>query len=297
MKWIKSGWGSEYSQIVDYNKFFHMDISGIKPTKNPLLKTATKVINDIRDSYPAPFNLMVSGGVDSQSMLWCWLHSDVPFQAICFQLVDDSGIVYNTHDYETLITFANIYSIPIQFVKFNIFEFLSNNLLNYATQYQCTSPQITAHMAMADSITSGTKILSGNFIPGGLYNYTILGISRYAEIKKNAIPFFLMHDPELAGSLVQYDENRDTISYYQNPFPYNRKVELLKIAGIPIIPQQEKYTGFEKIKDYCDKNMEVTLNDRLKYYQMSSKRNFDILFRYKLTDSIKYQDKIIFKFP
>ena len=38
----------------------------------PLYTAAKLAIESIIDSYPSPYNLMVSGGVDSQAMLYLW---------------------------------------------------------------------------------------------------------------------------------------------------------------------------------------------------------------------------------
>jgi hypothetical protein len=294
MDWIKTGWGSEYSPKFHPLKNYYMDYSGILPTNKPLLEVSTRVINDITKSYPAPYNLMVSGGVDSQTMLWCWLNSGVEFQVYSFRLVNSCGKIYNEHDYKNLQLFAENHSIRIKFVDFNIFDFLHNRLDVYAAKYTCTSPQITAHMAMSELISKGTKLLSGNFIPGGLYTYTILGLERYAKQSGfSVIPFFLMHDPELAGNLIQYD----TSKRFKEPMPYSRKVKLLEAAGVPIIPQEDKFTGFEKIKDYYDKATTLSYQDKIKYHAYPSKRNFDVLFRYRLTDNIKYVDNVKFAFP
>lgn len=292
MKWIKAGWGPEFSSIFDPEKNFHIDMRKINPTNKPLLDTSLRVISEITENYPSPYNLFVSGGVDSQTMLWCWLNSGKKFNPYCARLVDSKGNVYNQHDYETLQIFAHAHDIKIQYLDFDIFDFLDNRLKDYAKKYMCTSPQITTHMAISDLISNGTNLFSGNFQPGGLYTCTVLGLYRYSLLNNNVIPFFLMHDAEMAGALIQYDTDK---SFYTN-YNYARKTKLLKLAGVPIIPQSEKYTGFEKIKDYCDINYTVTFNDRIAYANMASKRNFDILFRYKLQSIAKYRDKVIYYF-
>ena len=73
---------------------------------------------------------------------------------------------------------------------------------------------------------------------------------------------------------------------------YDIKINRFKQAGFPVIPQQNKFSGFEKIKDYYDKvpNL-VTLKDRLQYANKPSKRAFDIAFRYKLADTIGFHEK------
>jgi hypothetical protein len=292
VKWIKTGWGQEFNSNFDSEKNFHVDMREINPTTSDLLDISYRVISEIIENYPPPYNLFVSGGVDSQTMLWCWLNSGKDFNVYCARLVDSKGNIYNEHDYSTLKLFAQSYDIKINYLDFDIFVFLENHLTQYAQRYMCTSPQITTHMAISELVVTGTNLFSGNFQPGGLYNYTVWGLYRYSLIKNNFIPFFLMHDAELAGALVQYDTDKSFYSSYN----YDRKIKLLKLAGVPIIPQSVKYTGFEKIKDYCDINYTVPFNDRIRYAQQPSKRNFDILFRYRLQSIVKYRDKVIYYF-
>jgi len=292
MIWIKTGWGPDFSSSFDPEKNFHVDMRGINPTNKSLLDISKRVIFTITESYPSPYNLFVSGGVDSQTMLWCWLNSGKSFNVYCARLVDSKGNIYNEHDYATLKLFAQRYDIKINYLDFDIFDFLENRLKHYAEEYMCTSPQITAHMAISDSINDGTNLFSGNFQPGGLYTCTVWGLYRYSLVRNNFIPFFLMHDAELAGALVQYDTDKSFYTKYN----YTRKTKLLNLAGVPIIPQEEKYTGFEKIKDYCDINYTVSFNDRIQHAIEPSKRNFDILFRYKLKNIIRYRDNVVYYF-
>ena len=294
MQWAKAGWGPEYSQEFNQYKNYYVDLSNLTATDLSLLKVSKLTIESIVKKYTEPYNLMVSGGVDSQTMLWCWLNSDTNFNAYCIKYVDSQGKVYNSHDIETLEIFANNHNIEINYLNFNIFNFLEKKLYEYANKYTCTSPQITAHMCMSEMITTGTKIFSGNFIPGGMYNYTILGMDRYARNSGySVVPFFLMHDPDIAGVLRKYDEIKDI----EAPIHYERKIKLLQSAGVPIIPQKEKYTGFELIKDFYDQTTTISRQDKIRYSTNHSKRNFDILFRYKLTNTIKYQDKVRYNLP
>jgi hypothetical protein len=121
MEWIKFGWGTKFSPEFSPIENFRIDMSGITPTNKPLLEISDRVINNLVVEYPAPYNLFVSGGVDSQSMLWCWFNSQVSFSAYCVRFVDAQGKVYNDHDYETLVEFTNTYGIKINFIDFNVF--------------------------------------------------------------------------------------------------------------------------------------------------------------------------------
>lgn len=292
MKWVKLGWGKDCSPDPAVNSTFCVNLSGMITTERSLLEVSSKCIKKIAEEYPGPYYLFASGGVDSQSMIWCWMNSGVPFTVVSFRYIHD-GVWYNEHDLEQLEQFSSKYNIPIQYKDFDTIEFVENDLYSYATKYQCTSPQICTHMKMSEEITDGTIIFSGNFSAHSYYDYTIFGIKRYADISgRSIIPFFFLHDAELAGVINKVDAQKAQAVVSDT---YQMKIETLRKAEVPVIPQTRKYTGFEKIKEYYDKQKErVTAQERIKFSSMPSKRVFDILFRYRLTDTIKYKDKILY---
>jgi len=292
MKWIKLGWGPECASDPTVNTTFCVNLSQMIHSDKSLLEVSTECIKKITEEYPEPYYLFASGGVDSQSMIWCWMNSGKPFTVISFKYVHDN-VVYNEHDLEQLEQFSLKYNIPVQYKQFNPIEFFENDLYSYATKYQCTSPQICTHMRISEETKDGTVIFSGNFSAHSNYDYTIFGIKRYADISgRPLIPFFFLHDAELAGVINRINSQE---AYSETANSYLRKISNLRKAKIPVIPQADKYTGFEKIKEYYDKQKErVTPQERIKFSSMPSKRVFDILFRYRLTDTIKYKDKILY---
>lgn len=285
------GWGKGFSSTGDEKSSFYIDYSNIKYSTKSIVDAAISAIQKITEEYPAPYYLMTSGGVDSQSMIWLWEQSGVPYEIISIKYVHD-GIVYNLHDLENLDTFSKKHSIPVTYNYFDPIDFFENELPSYATRFRCTSPQICTHMKMSEQLLDGTVIFSGEFGPHTVYNYTMLGLKRYVDItKRSLIPFFFLHDAELAGVVKSYYHKNTNV---ESGF-YNHKVASIHDAGIPVIPQAQKYTGFEKIKDYYDDQAHrVSVRDRLQYSKMPSRRVFDILFRYRLTNSIKYKDNIVY---
>lgn len=303
MKWVRMGWGPEFSTHFSKEKNFHVDFKNALYTDRPIIEIAKDAIKKISVEYPAPYTLMLSGGIDSQVMLWCWVKSQVPFNAVSVRYVDDSGNVLNIHDISNLEKVANHYSVSIEYIDFNIIQFLENHLEEYATKYQCTSPQITTYMCMSEMIHNGTVLFSGDFLATAFYNYTIYGLKRYADMSnRNIIPFFLLHDPELTTVLSrEYKKTLPTSKKSMHYHDYRQqayldKVKAIQKIGITIFPQESKYSGFEKIKDVYDKRYDlITTKDRIKFSNKPSKRLFDMMFRYKLTDIVKYVDVIIYR--
>ena len=291
MDWMRSGWGSEFSQTFDPTIPFHVDISNLTKSNKSLLEISTRVIHEITEKYPPPYHLMLSGGMDSQIMLWCWLNSNIQFHPVSIKYTKEPGNkeILNEHDLVELKQFANNHNVQIDYKYFDIINFLENNLENYAIKYQCTSPQLCTHMCMSEQLTEGTIIFSGNFAIDFRYTYTILGLKRYADnSNRSIIPFFLLHDRELAGVLQQPPGKGNDYSI--------KKCNAYTTLGAPVIPQPGKQTGFEVIKDYYDtrKDLVVSPKMRIKYASMPSKRKFDLLFRYMLMEKIKYVDQVVY---
>jgi hypothetical protein len=294
MEWIKFGWGSDFNPNFNKHSNFHVDLRNIIYNNKPLLEVSSRVINEITKKYPPPYYLMVSGGMDSQLMIWCWLRANVDFIPVSVRYTGASDFkdVLNEHDLVELNTFAENNNISVQYKDFDVIHFLENDLESYAMKYQCTSPQICTYMAMSEMIQTGTVFFSGNFARELGYTYTILGLKRYTDIsKRNFIPFFLLHDPELAGVHVPLAVK---------PTDYGiDKFKSYSSLGVPVVLQSKKQTGFEAIKDYYDTRKDLTVppNIRLKYASMPSKRKFDLLFRYMLMEKIKYIDKVSYVMP
>lgn len=293
MDWIKTGWGSTLQQTFSPTLPYVLDCTGLKITNKNFFDVSTSVIQRIANKYPGPYYIMASGGVDSQALIYCWMKSKVPFKILSYKYNDN----YNEHDISNLTNFTNNFNLTVDYRNFDFLSFLDNELINYATAYQCISPQICGFMKICDQIDSGTIIFSGNFLKfseSGL-DYTILGLQRYAKKRKNMIPFFFQHDPELAGYLLPFYKN---IHIGDNKNIYFSKIQSYKFLNIPIIPQYNKLSGFEKIKDLFDHRHDlVSTRDKLEFSNKISKRYFDIHYRYKLSRSIKYIENVNYILP
>lgn len=291
LNWVKMGWGISLSQTPSATIPFVMDFSTCVENDTKPFDAAINSIHRITENYPAPFTLMVSGGVDSQAMILAWLGAGVPFSLLSIRYVDKQGEVLNEHDLVTLNAFSTQNNISVKFQDFQIIDFLENELEHYVDEYQCTSPQICTHMRMSELVDQGTVIFSGNSYTGTPnVNYTILGLWRYAvKTARNLIPFFFIHDPELVGSFQQLFRSQSSINK-----GYEFKCALYQQAGFDVIPQEYKMTGFESIKARYDTLPElVSSRDKLEFAKYPSRRVFDMKYRYTFTRRVKYVDDII----
>ncbi len=289
----------DMSSVFDPELPMIMDFSACTANDLSPIEAAIDSVREIAKQYPGPYTLMVSGGVDSQAMIYAWIKSGVPFKLMSIIYHDLHGRSMNLADLITLKEYAEHYSLEVEYKTFPLIKFLERELENFVHSYQCTSPQICTHMKMSELITDGTVIFSGNYyFEGPMVNYTIMGLHRYTVATgRSIIPFFFMHDPELVGSFYTF-----TSAIYDAimaaPTAYERKCIIYELGGFHIIPQIAKQTGFEKVKEYYDLQPHlVNVRDKLEFSKYPSKRTFDIRFRYYFTRTVKYNDSIINRPP
>lgn len=299
LNWIKYGWGKGYSDELQPTVPLYIDFTnnGTVEYIEPL-KAATDAVLDIVRNYPAPYTLMLSGGIDSQAMLWAWLQSGVTFKSLTITY----NSIYNYHDIKNTISVAEKFKYKFNYHNFDVFHFLENEYTEYAHKYHCSSPHICTYMKMSEIAKDGTVIFSGNYLetPRAILNYTMLGMHRYSDGNNNRIvPYFFLHTPELAYSFLPEVEKNLKIFQSDEMFPYYQfKSTVNQNSGFPVIPQETRLSGFEVVKDYYDAPkyiQKIKPIDRLKYAKYNSKRTFDLLFRYPLLLSMGYSEDTIMK--
>lgn len=275
-------WFKIEGSVIDFT------VPSFNKSVNDPMFAAIEAVNDIVKKYPPPYNLLASGGIDSQAMLYAWKKSNHPFNVYTFRYNE----TYNAHDIETLPLFCEQEDIKYTIIDFDYIKFLEEEYDSVANKYECSSPQIAMHIKMASFFTEGTCVYSGNFLGIDTANlsHAILAVYRFSNTDegKYVIPYFFLHTPELAYSfthaafdkILPYDEN-DLLSYGNMA-----KCKKYRAFGFPVIPQAGKYNGFEKFKIEYDSH-DYVLKDpkrRLKWQHKPSKRPFDWLFRYPYED-------------
>ena len=273
--WIKYGWGTSMNEEWVPGMQLNMDLSN-RPTVNDCphpTYAAIAAVHRIAKEYPAPYTLMCSGGLDSQTMLLSWHMSGVPFNVVSMQY-KSSGMFFNDYDLVELGLLSERLDIQIDYKEFDLLTFLDSELPDVAKLNDCDSPQICTMLKAAELIKEGTILFSGNYL--GVFarvNYTLLGAHRYAmrteTPNRKVIPFFLLHDPTFTTSFAAFGGKSET--------PARVYVD----SGFPVVLPEKKFTGFEKIKEYFDKyHDDIPPMIRLKYSCKPSARAFDILYRH-----------------
>lgn len=298
---IPINWTDPKYDYINYT--YKFDLRKKNDYNLPPLEAAIKTVNYIKDNYPAPYTLFLSGGVDSQAMLYAWYKSGVPFKT--YSGVYNNNL--NSEDLKYIKIFADQIGITINFVDFDLFSFLDNEHDFYAKTYYTGSPHYTTYLKMVDSLDSGTAVMAGNLFRPRVYYYNSktnkpikvfnfqpgfeknnLALLHYVNFtNKNFVPFFFIETEYLTHSFTVVpnekieesfnnmwlhsqsdDQIAVDISMYQN------KVAMYKYNGFPVIEQKNetrgKYTGFESVKDYYD----LVLDEKKKSMSETELRQF-----------------------
>lgn len=268
--------------LLNVPKYYNTNITG--------LDAALFTIEQIKKNYPPPYTLCLSGGMDSQAMLYSWIKSGSNFNT--FTAVYNDWL--NKDDLQILEFVQSTYSLKINFVTLDLINFLFLNHENYATTYRCGSPHIITFMKFIELIDNGTVIFSGQPLISGSNRFSVdqnnFSLYKYAlQTGKSVVPWFFLETPELAYGLKEPNylgndsSNEKYFKYLNNGF---------------LVEHQPKRSGFETVKDYFDKNFShlVKAQDKLiRTRYQTSNRVFDLLFRNKY--EVKFSvDKYVIKY-
>lgn len=295
MDWInfsRPGLDPSLNALLSYdpNHSCYINLKNMVVPHETVIQESIKVVKHISETRPGPYYLMASGGIDSQSMLYAWKQSKVPFKIISFTY----NQTFNEHDLIPLKLFAKQQDLEVEYRDIDHFNFLNTELKTYAEKYICASPHITFYMKFADTIKDGTVIFSGEpILSAGLTtNYSQLGLYRYEKFSgRSIVPYFFLYSPSF--SKAWYDHILDIMELNKefNLTSYSLRAFAYMTAGFPIIPTK-KLTGFENYKLFFDRHPElITLQDNLKYRKKP--HVYDILYRFPLYDIHKIKETII----
>lgn len=283
MDWVKFGFGPDY---LEYSRTlpFYVNYNNARRSTIPAFDLYVQAVRRIVEQYPKPYTLICSGGVDSQAMILAWLQARVPFDVVTARY--NGGM--NDHDLENLWLLQKRENFAVRVLDLDVLYFHENDLIDYAVKYDCTSPQVLTHMLICDQINRGTIVSSGCLVTKngmhGANNYVTFGLHRYSKITgKSMVPFFWMHDIDMMPVFEEVRKSlgikiEDVVDQATN---YDTKCRIYQGAGLDVIPQDLKYNGFEKIKEYYDQ-FPLDYKTRVLTAGNISQRNYDLRFRYLL---------------
>jgi len=210
----------------------------------------------------------LSGGIDSQVMVECFLRANAKFDIIVMRFPDD----LNLHDIKTAIQFCQARELDYTVIDIDCIQFLSRELTSFADKYDVSSPQFATHFKLFEKLQElgyTSAVCGGNTLintfDGWFYPTTkeqndwrsfsdrsgfyVMGdfLSYYWKF---SIAFSChLNKANLADNssinLLANVGNYDTLVADR----YKSKVEGFQAAGFDIIPQENKFTGFEMVKE------------------------------------------------
>lgn len=245
------------------NNFFD-ELSFDKDSLRNYRTTAATLVSKSLGSRPA---LCLSGGVDSQAMVYSWLEAGLNFEVVA--LVFDNGLNY--HDVETAYQFCKAYNLPIREIPLNVTQFLNRENVNYAIMYKSASPQFNVHYKLFNMLKDvgytgaccgGVAIFQDNGLWGNNFRRNIFNFINYVDISGFPVQgSFLSYYPYLTWAIglltkpldipIKKELGDHLFKQYED-VRYQNKVEGYTRAGLKIIPQKLAYTGFEKVKDFYE---------------------------------------------
>lgn len=271
--WVKFGYGMAglptNSFAIDYSA------AQPHPTLTHPLDIAREVCWRLYDQL-GEMTVLLSGGVDSQASAFAFKMAGVPVRFLRARY--NGGL--NDHDIHSSDAFYEAHAIEIEDVDVDILTFHETELLDWGKRYDCASPHLLCHMKLA-SIARGPVVFSGCVVSpdghvGGL-TYDTFALERYGRLSgQPCVGYFFTYDPHLHYSMGLVPAALDG-----SIEPYERKCRIYQECGFPVIPQEVKFHGFEKVKDHYDGHP-ISMKDRLRHKNASSARPYDLMFRYPL---------------
>lgn len=247
--------------------------------------------------------LCLSGGIDSQAMVQCWFEAKLDFDVVILTFKNDLNIQDSKHAKEYCQT-NNIRYIEIEL---DIVSFLTRENMEVGERYKSCSPHFNTHYKLVEILRERgyTGVCCGGATP---YNHlgqygTNFDQNPYHFLKiqnELGIPMqgsFLSFYPQLAWAIAfltdRFEENviindrpnsmRNWDHEQQmNHVRYLQKIKGYHRAGLNVIPQKTKYTGFELVKKYFE---DLT----------GDGWTFERKFRYPLTQRFN-KDRNLYKF-
>ena len=266
---MAAGNGKDHAVNLKPEFFEKLDPFNDKKLKQWRIDAATRCAESL-GPFPA---LCFSGGIDSQAMLNCWAEADLEAHVIIFAFKD--GL--NKQDCEHAKQYCRKFDIPYREIEFDIVSFLTRDNANMTTKYGNISPHFNTHYRFVEILThmGYTGVCFGGTAPDrncGEYGVNISKIPYYWTTCTEKFDIavqgsFLSFSPELAWAITLSTPDIKNLDYKNNSTALREYTALKKVeaekyeakligyrrVGFDLVPQPQKYTGFELVKEHFEK--------------------------------------------
>lgn len=258
---------------------------------------AAQMAQQLYDKYKneGPIVLALSGGLDSQAMLFSFLEAGVPFEVAVMRFKDH----LNEHDIGHCLDLLTSLGVEFNIHELDIMEFLnSGEYIRYAQNGQTNSPQFAAHVWLAEQI-QGVPVFSGEpwhrvyesrdenepvqDRPFYLPRYKEYGTEiALAQKRRSCISHFFEFSMQWLQQIVHHPEIHRYCRLADPEGSYRAKYLFYRRLGFPVslTSGASKLTGFERVYSITAINNLVS-----DYY------HFNILYRRPLEKIFPSADK------
>jgi len=245
--------------------------------------------------------LCISGGIDSQAMLNSFVEASLNFAAYTFVYNDD----LNLHDVELARKYCTEHGIKLIEIPFDVVQFLSRENYDFGINYKSLSPHFNVHFKFCDILKNnghsgvcfgGCTPYYNNFMWGDNFSKNNFTYITYSKLNQYPVQgSFLSYYPKLAWATAMLTPytfmDLDDIKEYRNYIRVQNLRYACKVIGYSKvgfnIQESEKYTGFEKVKEYYAS----FTNDGYEF-----EKRFRIPLVRELADYVLSPSKFVFKY-
>jgi hypothetical protein len=258
---------NNYLHGSGHGKDWHVNLEPASRKVKTYYKETVDAMENLYATKTGKFQVLYSGGVDSQYVCEVFLKLKMDFETVIIRLLGNNGEVYNQHDISYAYDFCNIKNIKPIIYDVNFDNFVeSGKIIEIAESVNCCSFAIPASLFVANQLDGYSIIAGGD--PYIKYDATIntwlfeeleyahSSLRYYAKNNMNGSPFLLSYTPEMMLSFLldpsivalgtrlmpgKTGSNSTKSHVYNNGSGFNLDVYDF------VTKKRLKYTGYEKI--------------------------------------------------
>lgn len=283
--YLRYGYGDSLEEYAPKLGDFQYDLDLTKNYKNYYSECVETALlsNDIAKKNNLELMLFLSGGADSEAMAWIFLKNNIQFTPCIIKMTKEM----NNFDIKFALKFCQDNNLVPKIINFDPFIFLRENLyMNYALKYRTTFPEMMTLCWALDQVPHAYPVFPAN-IPFVATSNNITGFNllidqfrsiwRYLFINNRlGIENFFYHTKEQYSSAIA-DPIYHSFLFSKN-MDYYDKISVYNYFQMPVKPRPYKYTGWEKIRNFYNKESEDILSKKNMY--VVSKLYFTRLKKY-----------------
>jgi hypothetical protein len=267
-------------KIGDYNDLqVNLPIDffdSLRLDKDSIKQYRIKAASNLSETIGNKIGLCFSGGVDSQCMIQAFVEAKIDFDI--YTLRFNNGL--NSQDINHAIKYCEKFNLKLNIIDIDVLNFLSIHNHEYGIRYNSTSPHFNVHYKLFDILADKgyDGVVTGGNAPlfttsdnlwGTNYNKNAHNYINYTKISGfKCQGNFLSYYPKLSWAIglltppmIGYRPHKSNFSEgerlrWEN-LRYTQKIHGYRNAGFDVLPQNQKYTGFELVK----KHLETKTND------------------------------------